>query len=279
MRGLALALVFCGACADSPLSLDAAVAVDAGTDAAVATPDMAVDLDKPLAFVTVASTPKSATGTATFLPSGSPFVCNTVSDGNCTFYDCQPRPGPDGGAPAVQPNPGAVDITGGADSVHLAPAADGYYDLVHVATALYSGGETLHVVAAGGTVPAFSGDVTAPAAAHVTAPAYPTGDYALDRRLPQTFTWTVLTDEQVLVTFGADTASPIEVECVFKGSAGTGTVPTTLLAHLPVGGGYFEVKSRRDQLLPVGVWQVTLRADSAAVSSAGKVFSGATKIQ
>ena len=278
MRPAALvALALCAACSEPTAApSDAAVVVDA------AVADLAVDPNGPLGFVTLGAAPSSSTANATFLASGSAFLCSQSTDGNCTFYDCHRRPPPDGGQPAVQPNPGTIDVTGASKPVHFVPAVDGYYDTVHVAGALFGGSELLHVVAAGGTVPAFAGDVRAPAPAGITAPTLPAGDWKVDRSASIAFTWTGLTEpdrEDLLVTFGADSVDPVEVECVFPGATGSGIVSAASLAHLPAGAGYFEVKSRRDTLLRAGSWQVTFRADDAAISTSGKAFTGSAVFQ
>jgi hypothetical protein len=263
---------------------DGAAPSDGGDDLA-GSPDLggAGDLAEPagpVGFVTLSSTsmPAGVLANATFLPDGPAFVCPPQSFASCTFYPCHRPPPPDGGG-GNPPNAGAIDVTGGLMPAHFTPLADGSYDPVHLSSTGWNGGESLTVTAAGGGVPAFAGSLVAPKLATVSAPALPSADFMVDRSKDLVFTFTGVASETVIVTFGANTSDPTEVECVFAGSAGTGTVPAAALALLPAGGGYFQVVSRARTELTAGSWNITFRADADAISPSGAPFNGGAQFQ
>jgi hypothetical protein len=255
---------------------DATAPVDAGADggADLANPPGDASTDGPVGFVTLSGTsmPASVLANATFLPGGPAYNCDQTPAGACIFYSCTPRSGSAGPSPAA--NPGAIDVTGGLQSLRFTPLADGTYDPVHLTGALWNGGEMLTVTAPGGGVPAFTESLSAPRLATVSAPALPATDWNVDRTKDLTFSWSGLTTDDLIVIFGSNSVNPIEVDCTFPGSAGTGTVGASALALLPAGSGYFQVISRSVSLVGAGPWQVKFRVESDAVSPAGAPFNG-----
>ncbi len=235
-----------------------------------------------LGFVTLSSTSQPARGfaNATFLPDGPAFACAAQNFGPCTFYSCHaPPPTESDGGSGPAANAGAIDVGGGSQAIHFAPRADGTYDPLTLTGAVWSGGEMLTVDAAGNAVPFFHGAIAAPRLATVGAPGLPASDWMVDRTIDLAFTWSGVSSEKLLVSFGSNSADPIEVECVFTGSDGAGTVPAASLALLPAGSGYFQVVSRGEDTLQAGPWQVRFRADADALAPDGTPFNGGAQFQ
>lgn len=240
--------------------------------------------DHPLGVVSLTASPApsaSLYATTTFLPGGSAFVCGAPppSVGNCTVYLCTPRAV--GSPPAVQPNAGVVSVDGGAMPLVFSPGSDGWYDPIQKATAVFVGGETLTASAVGtADVPAFVAKTKAPKVATISAPALPSGDWVVDRTTPIELTWSGLSSaERVSVTFGANTTNPNEIECLFDGDAGSGTVPAEALAHLPAGDGYFQILSRTQAVVADKPWNVRFTANMQAVDATGATFTGGAQIK
>ena len=246
------------------------------------TPDLAPATGGPVGFVSVYSDRESGSArvSAAFLRDGSAFVCTEITEGACTFFDCAARPAPDGGV-GTPASAGAIAITGGSEAVALGVASDGYYDPVVVNAALFAGGETLTVSATGGAgeVPAFGASLAAPKVAIVTAPALPSGDLIVDRSQDLTVSWSNVITETLLVTIGGQRQLPLEVECSFPGSGGTGVVPTSLLARLPKGGGFFEIMTRAEKQTKTGSWTIEFRAGVYATNAAGATLVGGVDLQ
>lgn len=104
----------------------------------------------------------------------------------------------------------------------------------------YAGGDMLTATAAGGAdLPAIPSQMlTAPTDITLTAPACTvSGCPDLDRTMDLVATWTGGGAGKVFVTYETLSANFVAiVSCNFDASAGTGTVPTALLAHLEKGG-------------------------------------------
>lgn len=248
------------------------------------TPDLAPATGGPVGFVSVYSDREadSARASAAFLRDGSAFVCTEITEGACTLFDCAARPAPDGGV-GTPASAGAIGITGGSQAVALAVASDGYYDPVVVNAPLFAGGETLTVTAPGASgadgVPAFSASLTAPKVAILTAPALPSGDLVVDRSQDLPVSWSNALTETVLVTLGSQRQLPLEIECRFSGSGGTGVVPASLLAHLPKGSGFFEILTRAEQQTQAGSWTIAFRASVYGTNAAGATLVGGVQLQ
>ncbi len=243
--------------------------------------DLAPATGGPVGFVSVYSDREtdSARASAAFLRNGSAFLCTEITEGACTFFDCAARPNPDGGV-GTPASAGAIAITGGSQAVALGVASDGYYDPVVIGAKLFAGGETLTVNAPGaGEVPAFAASLTAPKVAIVTAPALPSGDLIVDRSQDLTVSWSNAITETVRVTLGGERQLPIEVECRFPGSGGTGVVPASLLARLPAGGGFFEILTRTEEQTQAGSWTIEFRAGVYATNAAGATLVGGVELQ
>ena len=248
----------------------------AGPDA-IAPADMTdTSGEGPVGFISLFGTqmPASVLANATFLPGGTAYVCATQSVGACTFYRCTPRP--NGSGPQFT-SAGAIDVSGGKQPVYFSPRADGTYDTVMFSNNEWSGGETLIAAALGATVPQFTATVTAPHLAMVSAPPLPSTDWAINRSTDVSFTWSGVTTEDVIVTFGSDSQDPIELECHFPGSDGKGTATAAALSLLPTGSGYFEVKTSNASHVSAGNYQVTFSAESDAVAPGGAPFVGGAK--
>lgn len=174
--------------------------------------------------------------------------CVTTS-GGCTLYNC---PIDDDAGEAPTYSAGDITITGGklASPLVLSFEADGGAYSTTYATAPFAAGETLNVSAAGAEVTAFSA-ATGPGPSAITLTA-PTGtgtpgfeSYAIDTSQDLNVTWTggaAGTQVVVMLSNVDDENTHLELQCPFDAAAGSGTIPTALLAQLGAPtNGVFEV--------------------------------------
>ena len=101
----------------------------------------------------------------------------------------------------------------------------------------------------------------------------------VDRSQDLTVSWSNAITETVRVTLGGERQLPIEVECRFPGSGGTGVVPASLLARLPAGGGFFEILTRTEEQTQAGSWTIEFRAGVYATNAAGATLVGGVELQ
>lgn len=243
---------------------------DAGSlDAAGDLPDAAPQMRT--GFITMSSDLTASRGQidVAFLEGGPAFRCPPVVLGDCTFYQCTYRDPQD---PLPAPSAGTISVTG-AGSYSLVPRGDGTYEGVFQQQSLWTGGETLSVSATGAGIAAFQGTVRAPrevtATGSVPPPAADT--WNIPRGTDLMVTWTGATEETVKIIVGSvETQDPVEVECLFPGAAGSGTVPSSLMLLLPTGTGTFTMFSQHVTRLTAGDWSVKLRAFSKAVVQNGE---------
>jgi hypothetical protein len=228
-------------------------------------------------FITLSSntSPASTRANATFLPGGPAYRCPETRFGACVYYACTRRT-PDS---LPVPSAGVIDVTGGTSTLTFTPLTDGTYDTVTRQSSLWTSPVMLDVTAAGAEIPAFAGAWSTPARVTVSAPV-PSDPWVVTRSGDVTLVWTGGTTEEVVATFGSLASNdPTEVECTFPASAGTGVVPAAALGMLPAGDGYYGVVSRTRSVVGAGVWHVTLRAESDAVTTSQAPFYGGATFQ
>ncbi len=207
--------------------------------------------------------------------------CTITMSGGCTLTQCPPAG--DGGVPMTTtlPTAGTVSISGGKRAASISPKTDGTYptDSDNMKP-LYAGGETLTISATGGTVPAFSGTVVAPARVRVTSPAVPAAgsSLAISRSSALSFAWSGGTVGEV--TFGVYPQSATSwVTCSFPANAGAGSIPSSLLSKLPSGSGSFNASLRNTSHLTQSGWAIDLWAYQSVVSASGSGYAGQAMLQ
>jgi hypothetical protein len=139
---------------------------------------------------------------------------------------------------ATAPHAGAIAVTGTRSPIMLVPADDGRYALVdRVSTALFVGGETVVVSAAGAEVPGFSLSTAAPLPLPLTAPRLALnpsqGAAPVSAARPLTFSWesTVAGDLSVSLAPVAATGADRDgfLFCSLRISRGAGQIPAEAL--------------------------------------------------
>lgn len=218
-----------------------------------------------------------ATGPVPGLPS-----CQSEVAGDCTSYVCGPAPAQDAGPPVdagkLAENAGVITISGAKipAGTTLTPGATGAYaPLTRTDLDAWVGGETIKVSAAGGSVPAFTGDLVAPSpASSLTAPvlAAAPAKTEIDRAKPLAVTWSGATAGTIGFTLAATSGGgSVTVQCRFDASKGAGSVPASLLAKLPASDGSLGTSITSNTLVKAGSYNVSLVATSFVKSGAGQV--------
>jgi hypothetical protein len=220
----------------------------------------------------------SSLGGAGFLPDLYGAACTSRTFGACvsTLCDAPPSKGcrP---APGKPPNAGAITVTGARAPLSFAPTSSGPYTVYSSASALWVGGNTLTIDAAGGDVPAFKGTLTAPSPVTITSPAA-TNPVVIDRTRDFAVAWAGGGAGQVVLTL---TTTPpkagqprTSVTCRFPVASGQGAAPAAALATLPAGDGHLGLVVGADTELKAGNWPVTLSATTLAVQADGSGYLG-----
>jgi hypothetical protein len=164
--------------------------------------------------------------------------CTTTKEGDCTLLDCA-------FSGATPPPPqyldaGAIELAGGSRAVTLQPQPGGSYTSESSTTsALFAGGETLTATIAGaGDIPAHEVTLTAPSSVALTTPDLDE-PITIDRNGPLALAWSGGGAGRVRVAVGVsflDGSTLVRtaaVSCSFPASAGSGTVPASLLGAMP----------------------------------------------
>lgn len=200
--------------------------------------------------------------------------CTSTPEGACNILVC----GTDGSGgaggmpePPTPPHAGDVTISVGGTTLTLTPDADGAYTAGVGTGSLLMGGETITVAAAGDTVPAFTGDVTAPSVVTVTEPDFDMmGAVTIDRAADLNVVWTDGATGDVFVVVSATGPMYTQVGCTFPASAGAGTVPAATLSALPSSpNGIFAVSANGSAEVTAGDFDVSLQVNQAASADSG----------
>lgn len=177
---------------------------------------------------------------------------------------------------------GKVQITGGAKPIDLVPNGDATYDAVSGSVALWNGGETLTVTAAGKDVPAFKTSLTAPGKGTVTAPALPAlgADLVVKRNAPWSATWSGATNGQVVFYFEATTPSNAHsATCTFDAKAGKGDVPAAAFADFPAAAGSFDFYVKEAAVASPSGWAIRFTVSSTMVAPSGEGANGSASFE
>jgi hypothetical protein len=194
--------------------------------------------------------------------------------GSCRAERCMA-----GVQPPPVPHSGTITIEGN-NLVNLVPESDGTYTPASsVSGDLYDPGITVGVYSTGGTVPAFSADFPAPAITRFTAPALPspTAPATFTRASGIGLTWTPVVPAAIIVLIG-DTVGG-RVTCNIPGSAGSATIPATVMNELSAGGGSFAAYTVVTGQRAAGAFDVTIVIAQAARRSDNDWARGTITLQ
>lgn len=204
--------------------------------------------------------------------------CTSGTYGPCTTLSCVPIDGgliPD---VIVSHGAGTVTITGTAQDGgtvvfpwNNATNSYSYPFITYRDTHLFNSGDVLTMSAAGGEVPAFSGNVVAPGTLTLTSPDSQTclpgfpASCTLDRSSPLTVTWSggVSGTAIVMLEVNTDRYTPNQVSCTVPAATGSLTIPAAALATLPAAlNGTLTLESQGLTELDVGAYHLFLQLNA-----------------
>lgn len=215
--------------------------------------------------------------------STAPACASSVRVGHCVFSSGCPNVV----APGVQSDTaGVISIDGALVPIVLRPdSSPTPYLFDRPGTQGWSGGETLAFAASGGSIPAFSGGIRAPAVPIVRAPTLddnppqsglPTHTLTVDRSRDLAIAWDspfATTLRFGLSSSATQTMSPsASMSCDFDATTKQGTVPASLLAMMPDGQGTVAVGAFNSSDVAVGDWTISLTAQTGATAPDGSAF-------
>ena len=218
--------------------------------------------------------------------------CATRSTfGPCTLYSSCSTPDLDGGvfvdAGVAMPDAGQITIVGPLLTQVLRPDTFTPYMDDHPGQRMWTGGDSISISAAGGTVPAFQGIITGPPEITFTAPAIthsnpsnglPVVTLSIDRSKDLAFTWSKTSKAQIRVGLtgpATQTTEPgAELDCSFDGAAAMATIPSSALQAMPAGMGGFVITAFNSDDVRAGDWSITLSAESVANAPDGAPLGG-----
>jgi len=185
--------------------------------------------------------------------------CTTQQAGACSIYSCTPY------TPPPPRNAGTLTFGGGKIPLAVAPSKKGGYDQANAAMALYAPGDTVHLAASGGFVPAFALDAVAPGPiAWRTAPSAATRDSAI------TLTWAAPSAGPAgIMRVTGRGSSFTSFTCEAPARDGTLTVPAEALAALTGDTLYLSSDHLRSVRTKQGDWTVDLRIHADTVLADG----------
>ena len=210
-----------------------------------------------------------------------PFLgCQRRSFGACSaHFDCQPvrvdtpdlATSPDLGV-ALYASAGDISVQGLGTPVTLLLMTTGMfagqYNVFQQYMPLFSGGEVLQIRAAGGEVPAFSAQVTAPASPVITSPSR--GAATVSRMQDLSLAWTGGGAGELRVSLSVSQMTGTSgIDCAFPASLGAAAVPKAALQMLPAGSGLLSLSAVAESDLFTGGWQVSVTATTGTLDSQG----------
>jgi hypothetical protein len=237
VRGLALA--FLAACGGGGSSV--------GTDATGQGPDAAPPAHNGGAELTVYKSSVTTGSTAFAEFNMQPAQCTTSHrTGSCYVQTCTT------GLTAV--SAGTVTITGGSAPITLTPDGTGSYSPFTTMTDVAHPGDPLTVTAAGEVAPAYTTTLTMPGPLTITSPARPSTTVNINRGADFAVQWSGGTSGLALVTASAASNPNTFIECEVQASAGTATLPSTLLSMLAAGQGGIGITAWASTTKDAGTW-------------------------
>lgn len=183
------------------------------------------------------STPTSGTATTPMYVASAGFYdtvntpCALTTVGACQVQKCA------NGAPTPNNSAGVVTITGSSVGTTTLSPNGKVYTPIMANTLYWSTAQTLTVTAAGADVPAFTGNISAPALINVTNPPPPNADMLgpptpFSKSSDLTFSWTGgVAPADVELTLSSLPADYL-VRCKFPAASGTGAVPASVMTQL-----------------------------------------------
>jgi hypothetical protein len=203
-------------------------------------------------------------------------------------YDCKPiltQPPDDMGlqpyASAGKITVGGLMVNGAAMPVDLTVMDmgmfAGQYNALQAFMPLFSGGEAVTVSAAGGEVPPFAGQVSAPSQPTMTAPALTGGNVMLSRSQDLKFAWSGGSGQlRFAMTVQPAMGAPAGLDCSWSVGDGSGTIPAGALQMMPVGSGQGVLSVMSSSTLTAGSWSVQLAASTVPLHGDGTPFQFAS---
>ena len=176
---------------------------------------------------------------------------------------------------------GVVTITGAAQPITLTPGAMDQYAQFMTTSPLFAGGEMITFTTAGAMVPALSKTIRAPAKATITLPTRPpmmSPYLVVNRGQDFTVTWSGGGSGKVQVALNNQLADH-RVFCRFDASAGTGKVPSAVLATFALGEGSYAMATVSQDEAIAGDWAIDVSAYFNAVWPDSAIVSGPTMFQ
>src|SRR4051812_14551963 len=144
----------------------------------------------------------------------------------------------------------------------------GQYSVYMQYMPMFFGGEALTFSAVGAEVPAFGGEVTAPAQLVISKPAHT--QLRLQRVEDLALGWTGGGAGELRVSLAVQqmTSTP-GVDCAFAANLGGGIIPSAALQTLPSGSGVLTLSVVSESDVAAGDWQVAITATTGTVDAAG----------
>lgn len=163
--------------------------------------------------------------------------CAVRRDGPCYVTDCFER-GDDRPLRGVSAGGVFESVPSQRDAIGIDPMDDGLYPNGSTPMPVWGAGDRVTLRAEGAQMPAFEVALMVPAALQRTSPPASTGLVMLDRGMPFTFAWSAPTAGTAIVTIQQSPLTDalrlrdLRIVCEFPASAGTATVPGSVMALL-----------------------------------------------
>ncbi|HEU4534286.1 MAG TPA: hypothetical protein VFS00_09220 [Polyangiaceae bacterium] len=210
---------------------------------------------------------------AYFSKLAAPAPAQQLEVGGCTFTEFS------GPVPADPEPPQAGPITvskAGTALLTLKPSpGSGYYGDSSASEALFAAGERIGFLAAGASVPAFSGEVTAPGPLVVTLPTKPAAGepVVIDRSQPFEVTWTPgpagANANLLLLAPSPTPGHSFAARCSVDQSVGKATFAPEGLAIMPAGEGNVRFSAIQKSVVSAGAASVELIVSVGATGPGG----------
>ncbi len=194
----------------------------------------------------------------------------TVVDG-CSILDCVPPLS----VAESRVTGGTLLVTGGKQNLTLVPSKQADYSPSTLSTALWDGGEALHLVGAGDVAPPVDLTLIAPAFVTVETPVWPTGaaKLVISRSKPFDVAWTGGGAGKVQVAFTSTfaTAGFQLIACSFVAAPGVATISAPVLGKIASSATATQISivSRSTVTKTSGSWTMTFTAEAKANTPTG----------